>query len=728
MNRYPLNFLGVEVDALNIPQLNSLVAESIEQQQKSIIANHNLNSLHIYHHDPKMREFYAKADYIHIDGMPLVFIGKLLGYSLKREQRVTYADWVWPLMEEAASKGWRIFYLGSKPGVAEQGANILRQKFPGLEIACAHGYIDVNKDSQENQATIAAINAFQPHILMVGMSMPRQEHWILDNLEQLQTNVILPSGACIDYVAGAVPTPPRWMGKMGLEWAYRLYSEPRRLWKRYLIQPWFVGKLLIQEILGISHRTKLDVAISGFEPDLRSAKSATIQRGLFIRLLRVTLLILLDILSLSAAWDLAVNYSSVLQSEWTKNLPFLLLTLGVQVTILATIGLYRAGLYRRDYVNIIKAVSLSSILLLFITYIYEPSTYIARSTYLLYWFVSIACICTVRFIFDISTNFLRQKGVMRHSIFLITDAREKEQLMKIIEKDNSYTIQGFADSSCLDWANREETFTFLRNQNVEEVFISWDSIKNRSFLYWHFYNAGITLHILPTENKLPFSKSRFSLIGGLAFPTIAAPIFIGVDFWIKRLFDFCFSLFVIILLAPVYLSIAILIKLDSPGPIFFRQKRIGLHGREFMIWKFRTMISDAEKFQADLEHKNEMKDGVFFKMKDDPRVTKVGQFLRRYSLDELPQLFNILVGEMSLIGPRPLPIRDVENFKSKDFIRQEVLPGITGLWQVSGRSNIDNFDDVMKLDMNYIENWSILLDISIFLQTFRVILQKTGAY
>ena len=468
--------------------------------------------------------------------------------------------------------------------------------------------------------------------------------------------------------------------------------------------------------------------VDSIKPDLRSANQTTIQRGIFIRLLRVTLLICLDVLSLSVVWEWAINYASPLQSEWTKNPYFLLLALGVQVAILAITGVYRAGIHRRDYVSIIKAVSLSSILLSLIAYAYDPTTYIARSTYLGYWLISIAGICTVRFLFNLATNFLRQKGIMCHSMFLIADAQQKEQLMKIIEKDDCYTVRGFADSSCLDWANRENTFLSLHSQNVEEVFISWDSIRNRSFLCWHFYNAGITVHILPTENRLPFSTSRFSLIGGLPFPTIAAPIFTGVDFWIKRFFDFCFSLTLIVLLAPVYISISLLIKLDSPGPIFFRQKRIGLHRKEFMIWKFRTMITDAEKVQASLEAKNEMKDGVFFKMKNDPRITKIGQFLRRYSLDELPQLFNVLVGDMSLIGPRPLPMRDVEKFQTKHFIRQEVLPGITGLWQVSGRSEIDNFDDVIKLDMNYIENWSILLDLRIFLQTFRVILQKTGAY
>ena len=159
-----------------------------------------------------------------------------------------------------------------------------------------------------------------------------------------------------------------------------------------------------------------------------------------------------------------------------------------------------------------------------------------------------------------------------------------------------------------------------------------------------------------------------------------------------------------------------------------QQERVGLHRQTFKIWKFRTMVTNAEKIQASLEAKNEMKDGVFFKMKDDPRITTVGKFLRRYSLDELPQLFNVFLGEMSLVGPRPLPMRDVQKFQNNHFIRQEVLPGITGLWQVSGRSNIDNFDDAFKLDMDYIENWSIWLDWRILLQTFKVVIQKTGAH
>lgn len=179
--------------------------------------------------------------------MALVFLGKLLGLPLRREQRVTYVDWIDPLMAEAAQRGWRVFYLGSQPGIAERGAKILQEKFSGLQIATAHGYFDANPDSQENQAVLTAIKIYQPHVLMVGMSMPRQEHWVLDNLDSLCANVILPSGAAIDYIAGAVPTPPRWAGRLGLEWLFRLIAEPKRLGRRYLVEPWFVLRLLLIE-------------------------------------------------------------------------------------------------------------------------------------------------------------------------------------------------------------------------------------------------------------------------------------------------------------------------------------------------------------------------------------------------------------------------------------------------------------------------------------------------
>jgi len=247
MKKPSYNFIGIWVNALSIPDLNELITKAIARKQRWIIAHHNLHSIYLYHQNSKMRVFYAKADYTHVDGMSLVLLGRLFGLPLKRKHRVTYADWTIPLMAEATQQGWRVFYLGSKPGVAEQGARILQDRFPSLQIATTHGYFDARPDSQENQAVLQAINGYQPHVLMVGMGMPRQEHWVLDNLERLSTNTILMAGAAIDYVAGVVPTPPRWAGRFGLEWLFRLVTEPRRLWRRYLVEPWYLLRLILAE-------------------------------------------------------------------------------------------------------------------------------------------------------------------------------------------------------------------------------------------------------------------------------------------------------------------------------------------------------------------------------------------------------------------------------------------------------------------------------------------------
>lgn len=242
--------LGIKINLLSMKQLNFLVEESIRLNRKRIIAHHNLNSFYIYHHNFVMRDFYHNiADYVHVDGMALIFIGKMLDLPFKRSHRVTYADWVWSLMAKAAKKSWRIFYLGSKPGVADKGASILRNIYPDLQIATSHGYFAASLNEAANQEVIEKIKVYQPHILMVGMGMPRQEKWILENVNEIDANVILPSGACIDYVAGEVSTPPRWMGRVGLEWLYRLITEPKRLWRRYLVEPWFIAAIFFQEYL-----------------------------------------------------------------------------------------------------------------------------------------------------------------------------------------------------------------------------------------------------------------------------------------------------------------------------------------------------------------------------------------------------------------------------------------------------------------------------------------------
>ena len=196
--------------------------------------------------------------------------------------------------------------------------------------------------------------------------------------------------------------------------------------------------------------------------------------------------------------------------------------------------------------------------------------------------------------------------------------------------------------------------------------------------------------------------------------------------FLKRLLDLVFTSLGLVASAPIWVAILIAIKLDSPGPSIFVQERVGRHGRRFRFYKFRSMYVDAEQRLAEVESKNEVV-GPVFKMRRDPRVTRVGSFLRRTSLDELPQLINVLKGDMSLVGPRPPIPREVENYRPNDMVRLSVNPGLTCLWQINGRSNV-GFDQWMEYDREYIRNMSLWLDLSILVRTVGAVLSMRGAY
>jgi lipopolysaccharide/colanic/teichoic acid biosynthesis glycosyltransferase len=194
----------------------------------------------------------------------------------------------------------------------------------------------------------------------------------------------------------------------------------------------------------------------------------------------------------------------------------------------------------------------------------------------------------------------------------------------------------------------------------------------------------------------------------------------------KRTFDVVVAAIVIVLGLPVWLLVALAIKLTSRGPVFFSDERVGLGERPFAMLKFRTMVEDAKSRQASLEQANEAS-GALFKIRNDPRVTGVGSFLRRFSLDEIPNVWNVLRGEMSLVGPRPLPLRDYSRLEPWHRRRSNVLPGMTGLWQIAGRSDL-SFDDLVRLDFYYLENWSLWLDITILGRTVPAVVGRRGAY
>ncbi len=239
------------------------------------------------------------------------------------------------------------------------------------------------------------------------------------------------------------------------------------------------------------------------------------------------------------------------------------------------------------------------------------------------------------------------------------------------------------------------------------------------------HERGVTVHVAPSTMEILLQRAEF--VPGQSVPlfTLKAPVFEGFDFVVKRVFDLVGATLLLIVLAPVLLLIALLVKLGSRGPVLYRSVRPGIGGRPFPCLKFRTMETGADARQQDLEERNEAS-GALFKIARDPRVTRIGAVLRRYSLDELPQLVNVLRGEMSLVGPRPLPTRDYERLEDWHRKRYLVLPGMTGLWQVSGRSELA-FDDLVRLDFLYLERWSVFLDLSIMLKTIPAVLGRRGA-
>jgi exopolysaccharide biosynthesis polyprenyl glycosylphosphotransferase len=236
---------------------------------------------------------------------------------------------------------------------------------------------------------------------------------------------------------------------------------------------------------------------------------------------------------------------------------------------------------------------------------------------------------------------------------------------------------------------------------------------------------GVDLRLVPDMYNGMAWQSPLEYIG--QFPTI--PLHCGqvpeIALMTKRLMDLVFSTAILALLSPVLLAIAIAIKIDSRGPVFYASERIGKKARVFKCVKFRTMVRDAEKRRAEIMHMNE-RDGVLFKISNDPRITRVGRFLRKYSLDELPQFFNVLKGDMSVVGPRPPIASEVREYKLSHLRRLDVTPGITGLWQVQGRQD-PSFDSYISLDVTYIENWSVWLDLKIIVRTVGVVFAGTGS-
>lgn len=235
-----IRLLGAELDLVRPEEVMAELDQQVAAGRPYLVANHNLHSLYLLPRHPELAAFYAGADLIEIDSTPLIAFARLLGLPARPFHRCTYLDWRDHFWSLADRRGWRVFYLGGAPGVAKTAAGRISRLYPGAVLGVADGYFDAAPASSDNQAVLKAIVDFRPDILLVGMGMPRQEQWILANRAALPTCAVLPVGAAFDYEADVQAAAPRWMGRAGLEWLFRLTADPKRLWRRYCVEPWFL--------------------------------------------------------------------------------------------------------------------------------------------------------------------------------------------------------------------------------------------------------------------------------------------------------------------------------------------------------------------------------------------------------------------------------------------------------------------------------------------------------
>jgi len=396
----------------------------------------------------------------------------------------------------------------------------------------------------------------------------------------------------------------------------------------------------------------------------------------------------------------------------------------------------RAKPYAIILLDYIIVNALGSLLLFFIIFILKLES-ISRVVLFIFIPISIIFNYFVRISIKEAFKYYRKKGYSPRNLLIIADSTSETFIDEIIKNDFwGYKIKViFTDSELITDKYINSYPVLPENTNISE-FLEMEAIDEAIYLKENIEleevkkmlyacdEIGVTFHVQSPLFNLIATKAHVNYFGYIPFLTFSKQPTNYLALKIKSLIDYIVSFFALLVSFPFLLIIILLIKADSKGPVFFKQTRVGRNGRLFKVFKFRTMVVDAEELKDKLADKNEQT-GPVFKMKNDPRITKVGKFLRKTSLDEFPQFINVLLGQMSIVGPRPPVPKEVEQYQRWQLRRLSMKPGITCIWQVSGRNKI-GFDDWMKLDLQYIDNWSLNLDFMLILKTVKVVFESDG--
>jgi exopolysaccharide biosynthesis polyprenyl glycosylphosphotransferase len=481
--------------------------------------------------------------------------------------------------------------------------------------------------------------------------------------------------------------------------------------------------------------------------DIRASRVYILSRGTIASLVRrvisVAALVALDVIGLALGMYIALVLRQLVRgdgdilwgllwregpSEWLK------FAAPITVLVFAQAGLYRVRERRPGAGRILASLIVVALVVLAFGigtgYDFSTSGLIPTAVV-----TSALAIGLLRAAYEsVSLELMRLAGIRRR-VILVGEGESLARLRSSLAATRGGIAYEFLGVVAEDAApglrplgSRQDLHRVLQETRPDEVILAEAALDERAVLdvVEQAHKQGVRVRLAPDTTELLVQRGEYVPGEGAPLFELRPPVLTGWDWAVKRTFDIAVSVLVLVLGLPIWLLIALAIKLGARGPVFFVDRRIGVGEREFSMLKFRTMVADAPELQEDLEARNEAT-GALFKMRDDPRVTGVGRVLRRFSIDELPQIVNVLRGEMSLVGPRPLPLRDYRLLEDWHHARYAVLPGMTGLWQISGRSGL-TFDDLVRLDFTYIENWSIWLDISIIAKTIPAVLTRRGAY
>lgn len=396
-----------------------------------------------------------------------------------------------------------------------------------------------------------------------------------------------------------------------------------------------------------------------------------------------------------------------------------------------TVFLYNDRIIRRETTSFVVAFACGYIVHSGASFAQLPMSFVVGLLCVSY----ILLILEIFFFKKIIDRFIGRKHVSRILYVGSKDSYNKYRYFlaktSILVNEIGYISYDDNDESLEYIGKLSDLESLIRKYNIDQVYILQKREMDMEYIQKYVdlcIEMGVTCRIIIDTFRRRKAFSYISSIGTYPVYTFHTVSMNTMEQIIKRLFDICFSLFAIIITSPIMLITAIAIKLDSKGPAIFKQVRVGKNGRHFKIWKFRSMYANAEEMRAQLEDLNEVSDGMMFKIKDDPRITRVGKFIRKTSIDELPQFFNVLFGSMSLVGTRPPTLDEVERYTSSQWRRISIKPGITGMWQAYGRSSVKDFTKVVELDTQYIDEWSFLLDIKILFRTVAEVMNHKNSY